>query len=114
MRVLVCGGRGLDNQERVWQALNELDGEGVIDVVIEGGASGADALAFKWATVHSRGTLTFNADWSQGRKAGPLRNQKMLDDGKPDVVLALPGGPGTADMVRRARKANVKVIEVES
>jgi ABC-type sugar transport system substrate-binding protein len=36
----------------------------------------------------------------------------MLDEGKPDIVVAFPGGTGTADMVRRARKAGVVVIEV--
>lgn len=36
----------------------------------------------------------------------------MLDLAKPDVVVAFKGGRGTADMVRRAREAGVKVIEV--
>jgi predicted Rossmann-fold nucleotide-binding protein len=34
----------------------------------------------------------------------------MLDM-KPDGVVAFPGGDGTADMVRRARAAGVKVWE---
>lgn len=44
--------------------------------------------------------------------AGGIRNQRMLDEGKPDLVLAFPGGKGTADMVRRARKAGVPVREI--
>lgn len=36
----------------------------------------------------------------------------MLDEGKPDLVVVFPGGTGTADMVRRAKKAGVEVIEV--
>jgi hypothetical protein len=36
----------------------------------------------------------------------------MLDDGKPELVVAFPGGRGTADMMRRAREAGVEVIEV--
>jgi hypothetical protein len=39
-----------------------------------------------------------------------MRNQAMLDYGKPDLVVAFPGGKGTADMVRRARVAGVKVL----
>jgi hypothetical protein len=38
----------------------------------------------------------------------------MIDEGKPDLVVAFPGGRGTADMVKRAKKANVEVIEVPS
>ena len=47
-----------------------------------------------------------------GKRAGPLRNQRMLDEGKPDLVVAFPGGGGTKDMVRRAVKAGVSVHEV--
>jgi hypothetical protein len=52
-------------------------------------------------------------EWDElGKKAGPLRNQRMLDEGKPDLVVAFPGGGGTKDMVRRAVKAGVSVHEV--
>lgn len=44
--------------------------------------------------------------------AGPIRNQHMLDIGKPDVVLAFPGGRGTEDMIRRAEKAGVPVKRI--
>jgi hypothetical protein len=37
---------------------------------------------------------------------------QMLDEGKPDLVIAFPGGGGTADMMRRARAAGVEVLEV--
>jgi hypothetical protein len=36
-----------------------------------------------------------------------------LRKGKPDLVIAFPGGRGTADMVARARKAGVPVEVVE-
>ena len=45
--------------------------------------------------------------------AGHIRNQQMIDEGKPDLVVAFPGGAGTADMIRRAKKHNLKVIEVK-
>jgi len=56
---------------------------------------------------------TFDADWKLGKKAGPLRNQRMIDEGRPDLVVAFPGGKGTADMVRRAEAAGVKVLKIE-
>lgn len=46
---------------------------------------------------------------TNGKAAGPIRNQRMLDEGKPDLVVAFPGGRGTADMVRRAKAAGVPV-----
>jgi hypothetical protein len=34
----------------------------------------------------------YQADWKRYGRAGPIRNQEMLDKGKPDVVIACPGG----------------------
>lgn len=108
MRVLVCGGRKYGDAAEVNRALNELP----VSLVIEGGASGADLLAKLWAQSNCVPCETYEADWDKyGKTAGPIRNQRMIDEGKPEVVVALPGGPGTADMVRRARAAGIKVIE---
>lgn len=99
-------------------------------VVISGKAPGADTLALDWATVNWCGTKEFPADWTdlshpdaviQTRRdgsrydalAGHRRNQQMIDEGKPDLVVAFPGGAGTADMVRRARAAGVEVLEIQ-
>lgn len=54
----------------------------------------------------------FPADWERnGRAAGPIRNRQMLD-GKPDLVIAFPGGKGTADMVAEAKRRGIAVREV--
>ena len=37
---------------------------------------------------------------------------RMLEEGRPDLVIAFPGGRGTADLVARARRAGVEVMEV--
>lgn len=38
-----------------------------------------------------------------------VRNRQMLEH-EPDLVIAFPGGKGTADMIRVARKAGQKVV----
>ena len=110
-RVLVCGGRDYAD----WGTLDS-----VLDlvnpaVVIHGAARGADSLAGRWAReMHGVTEEAFPADWDKhGKSAGPIRNQRMLDDGKPDMVVAFPGGAGTADMVRRSRAAGILVLRVE-
>jgi hypothetical protein len=114
VRVLVCGGRKFADPDRVWLVLNELHASPHVSVVIHGGASGADAHAARWAWLCGVPALPFDADWDKhGKAAGPRRNQRMLDEGKPDLVLAFPGGKGTADMVRRAKRAGVPVREVK-
>lgn len=83
------------------------------DTVITGGARGIDTIANQFARGLGCKTVVFHADWAnEGRAAGPKRNARMLAEGKPDFVLAFPGGRGTADMVRRAKAAGVPVVEV--
>jgi hypothetical protein len=109
MKVLVCGGRDYSDAFKVGAALAPLEPS----IVIQGGAKGADALAKEWAIKHDIHVWTYLADWeTHGRAAGPIRNQWMLENSEPNVVVAFPGGRGTADMVRRAKKAGVRVIEI--
>jgi len=113
MRVLVCGGRNYSDAERIAAVLGKLHDEAGIDILIEGGANGADRWASLWAKAHRVPTQRFEADWeNRGSFAGPLRNAVMLEQGQPDVVIAFPGGRGTADMVRKARRAGVEVVEI--
>jgi len=110
MRVIVCGGRDYADYSAVARALHQ---NGVSELAC-GGATGADSLAYDWAWKTGKPCKLFYADWKQhGKAAGPIRNQQMLDEFKPDAVIAFPGGKGTADMVRRARAAGVRVVEGE-
>ena len=108
MRVLVCGGRDLGDRELVDRTLAPLG----ITLLIEGGAPGADTLAAEWAWENGVHTARVNALWERhGRAAGPLRNSAMLSL-DPHLVVAFPGGRGTADMVRRAKAAGVTTLEI--
>lgn len=109
MRVLVCGGRDYRNVSAVRHSLDTLHAKRGITLIIEGGQTGADQLAREWAQRRGIAVLTVEADWSIGKRAGPLRNQRMLDEGKPDGAVAFPGNRGTADMIRRAQAAGLKV-----
>ena len=113
-RVLVCGGRDYSDKKRVFKELDALADVHDDLVIIEGGARGADAFAKYWAIDHPPVVLIHvPADWKgHGQSAGMLRNIKMLALYKPDLVLAFPGGKGTAHMVRHARlnKIEVKII----
>lgn len=111
-RVLVCGGRDYDDATWLTQVLDEGHAKLKFTALIEGGAKGADAWAALWARGRGVPVVTFKADWgAHGRAAGPLRNEKMLNEGRPDLVVAFPGGRGTADMVARAKRAGVRVVE---
>ncbi len=110
MRVLVCGGRDYRDDAAVFAALDRLHSERGVSCVLAGAASGADHLAAAWAKARAIDLREFPADWkAHGRAAGPLRNRRMLAEGRPDGVVAFPGGRGTADMVKAALDAGLKV-----
>lgn len=113
MRVLVCGGRNFSDQARLVSILDEIHRVRPIGCVIEGDARGADRMAGYWARKKRIDNLKFRAEWKvYGKAAGAIRNQKMLETGNPDLVIAFPGGRGTADMVKRATMAGIEVINV--
>lgn len=112
IRVLVCGGRDFDDELLVLTVLLTLHNDHGIFCVIHGAARGADTLAGRVARELGIEVYEYPADWNaHGRRAGPIRNEKMLREGKPDLVVAFPGGIGTADMVNRAWKAGIKVMK---
>lgn len=113
MRVLVCGGRDFSDSAYLYKTLDELKRAAAIDAIIEGDARGADRIAGYWARKNRIDNYKFPANWLRdGKAAGPIRNEQMLREGRPDLVLAFPGGAGTAHMVRIARRAGVRVLEV--
>lgn len=109
MRVLVCGGRDFSDGHAIRAVLRDLDPT----LVITGGATGADATADRVAESLGIARAVFPANWTgDGRAAGPIRNARMLAEGRPDLVVAFPGGRGTADMLAKAERAGVPVTRI--
>jgi hypothetical protein len=114
MRVLVCGGRDFADYPLLHETLGKLHAETPFERIIHGAAPGADTLADTWAREWGVPIESHPADWrTHGKAAGAIRNRLMLVDGKPELVVAFPGGRGTANMVKQARAAGVRVIEVQ-
>lgn len=130
MKVLVCGGRNYADKAKVFQVLDYLHlNRSPITLIIHGCATGADSLGKEWADARGVEPDGFPALWSDltardaviryrkdgtayNANAGPTRNTKMLREGKPDCVVAFPGGSGTQNMIDQARAAGVRVFEV--
>lgn len=115
LRVLVCGGRDYSDPMTLGSWLGGIHKQRGIALLIEGGATGADALARKFAEWKGIPVKTYKADWKTlGRAAGPHRNRLMLIEGRPDLVVAFKGGKGTANMVELARAIGVEVLEIKT
>ena len=114
MRVLVCGGRDFSNTPLLYNVLDNLYKTEIVDCIIEGDARGADRIAGYWAKKNRVDLLLFPANWNLGKSAGFIRNKQMLEEGKPDLVIAFPGGKGTANMVKLAKEAGIPVKEIDN
>lgn len=84
-------------------------------VVIEGEASGADTWGRRAAESLGFEVLPFPANWDKYSKAaGPIRNRQMLDEGKPDLVLAfhddIESSKGTKDCIKAAEQRGIPYI----
>lgn len=119
-RVLVCGGRSFgigkpDEWLLMFRTLSAMHEKHYFTRIIEGGAPGADAGARTFGARLDIPVVTYEADWDRyGKGAGPIRNARMIAEGKPDLVIAFPGRNGTADMIKRARAAGIPVEIVAS
>ena len=117
--MLVCGGRDYDNRERLFGVLDKALRAATLAersfALVHGNARGADKLSHEWAAARQVNDVrVYPADWNTHKKAaGPIRNNLMLTDGQPHVIIAFKGGNGTADMIRQGKKAGVPVYKVK-
>ena len=111
MRVVVTGGRDYDDEETVDRELQKVmrSANGKKVVFIAGGARGLDTLVEDWCLDHGVPCIVMNAPWNSHykKRAGPVRNQWMIDFGLPTYGIVFPGGRGTADMHQRIKAAGI-------
>lgn len=115
MRVLICGDRHWTDSHLIFEYLDGYSG--TIEVVIHGCSRGADSIAGSIADQLNIPVERYPAQWSMyGRGAGPIRNQKMLDEGKPDFVWAfhndIRNSKGTKDMITRTMLAEIPFLVI--
>lgn len=123
-KVLVCGGRDYydhftqeEAETYILSCLTALsDPPEKEDIVfISGMAKGADQIPIKlvednpeWPNPIEK----YYADWRKhGPRAGSLRNIRMLEEGKPNMVIAFPTptSVGTYHMIKISQKAGLPV-----
>ena len=116
-KVLICGSRFYTDYGRVLHYIRRLKATSVNGdiAIISGGARGADTLAVKASKACGLPFREYPAQWEKyGKKAGPIRNQTMLDMEKPELVVAfhedVENSKGTKDMVSRAERSGVPVV----
>lgn len=128
MRVCICGPRDYYNYDVLCDAI-EASGFDITEVV-SGGADGVDKMGERWAKENGRKLKIFPAEWDNFKLPGCIikvrphdkkrynstagfhRNGQMADYGEA-VIAIITGSHGTADMVKKAKLAGLKVFEYE-
>jgi hypothetical protein len=121
MKLIICGGRDFTDQAFINEVLNLVHEKKGIELIIQGGARGADRLGKEWAVANNVRNVEVPADWDRhGKSAGYKRNAEMLamllhlkKKGDKVAVVAFPGGVGTNNMMVLAEKAGVDVFNIE-
>lgn len=111
--IAVSGSRYYNDFVKIYNTIREeVSKTDLKPVLIHGGCRGADTLAencFR-EIVDDPEVIVYKANWGKyGRKAGPRRNAKIVENA--DVLLAfpLPQSKGTYNTIHLARNANVPV-----
>jgi hypothetical protein len=125
--IVVTGGRTYSDAARVAEVLGVVwmraamghpaGSEDPPVIIRHGDATGADRLAKDWCEENGVPDDPFPvvmSEWrTYGKSAGPIRNARMLaEPPTPDLVVAFPGGTGTADCVTQARALGIPVLVV--
>jgi hypothetical protein len=111
-RVLVTGSRRWPEREAIQEALKNCGAT----IVAHGDCKGADWVADAVAGTMGLDIVKFPANWNKdGKAAGPIRNRRMFNIFKPDLVLAFPmkDSVGTLDMIKYAESQGCPVIVEE-
>jgi len=129
------GGRDLSwSHQRVAAELLARSGGRLVHLLLHGGARGADAAIARASRQLGWSSLVLPAQWQRhGRAAGPIRNRELLElaiaravaHSSPGsmasvLVVAFPGGAGTASLVQQARRlafrspVPIAVVEVST
>jgi len=107
----VCGGRTFSDRSFLASVL--IEEVKASDVVVHGDAHGADALADEWARRNGNHVIRIPALWDQYGSAAGSRRNAVIATLSLRLLIAFPGGPGTADMVRKALAKGIEVLEAK-
>lgn len=123
MIAIICGGRDFTDRRAAFEAITNAHLFLGLTMIVEGGqrtydtrrqvVGGGDYWAYLWAKMNGIPVATEPAEWKRwGKAAGAIRNGVMLRKYQPDIVLGLPGGPGTLDMLAQAKAVDVPALQI--
>ena len=105
MKLCVFGSRNFTDYLFLKSKLDAIHNEIPITEIVSGKAKGADSLGERWAKENKVKVCEFVADWDKlGKKAGPIRNEKMAKYCDKGAGFSINQSRGTANMKNNLEK----------
>lgn len=111
MNICVNGSRGFQDYELMQESLRPYFSAD--DVLLSGGAKGADSLAEKFAAENGIRVIRYLPDWEKyGKPAGIIRNEEMLNSSQMLISFHDGKSPGTAHAISYAKRNNIECVVI--
>lgn len=113
--LLISGYRGFQNYDIFCEHMKSVVMEiGRPKMVLQGECkTGTDQMAKRWSRENNIECMSFPAEWSKGKRAGPERNSKMLELCDAVVAFMSVKSKGTRDVVIKTRQADILLYEFD-
>lgn len=115
MRLAIVGSREFENYDLVCSEVAKIQKSKKIDLIVSGGAKGADTLARKFAALNKIPLMEFLPDYERYGRGAPLqRNTLIVQNADYVIAFVTPSSRGTLDTIKKAKQRGlvVKVVNV--
>lgn len=114
MKLAIVGSREFENYDLLCTEVEKIKQTQTIELIISGGAKGADTLAKRYAALNHIPLMEFKPDYKQfGHNAPVQRNALIVKNTDWVLAFVAPTSKGTWDTIRKAKKMLKKVIIVK-
>lgn len=114
MKLAIVGSREFENYDLLCAEVDKIKQTQAIELIVSGGAKGADTLAERYATLNHIPLMKFKPDYKQfGRNAPLQRNTLIVENADWILAFVTPTSKGTWDTIRKAEKMSRKVMIVK-
>ena len=110
--VAIAGGKTVTDVDTVWSTLDRTHAKHDDMVLAHGGGPGVEKVAASWAEARGVDQVVCRPDWNRHGKAAPFRRNDDLLNLMPKGVIAFPGSGITGNLVDKARRLGIPVLEV--
>lgn len=108
MKLAIIGSREFNDYEFLCKSLEPI--KSMVQLVVSGGAKGADELGERWANENNIPTLIFYADWKKhGKSAGFIRNIDIIKNCDAVVAYQVNQSKGTQHSLNLAKEHSKKI-----